>query len=88
MAKSVNLFVLNWNGRDLILDCLYSLEKVTYPNVKIYDHDVDSNPNFGTTLGTKGLPTFYCFVDGELKGQLVGSVPESKFAEFVAQHSS
>ena len=66
--------------------CLSYLEK--NPNVKIYDHDVDSNPNFGTTLGTKGLPTFYCFVDGELKGQLVGSVPESKFAEFVAQHSS
>ena len=66
--------------------CLSYLEKNS--NVKIYDHDVDSNPNFGTTLGTKGLPTFYCFVDGELKGQLVGSVPESKFAEFVVQHSS
>ena len=58
------------------------------PNVKIYDHDVDQSPNFGTILGTRGLPTFYCYVYAMLKGQLVGSVPESKLAEFVAQHSS
>ena len=66
--------------------CLSYLEK--NPNVKIYDHDVDQNPNFGSILGTRGLPTFYCYVDAKLKGQLVGSVPESKFAEFVVQHSS
>jgi len=35
MAKSVNIFVLNWNGRDLTLDCLASLEKVTYSNANI-----------------------------------------------------
>ena len=45
MAKSVNLFVLNWNGRDLTLDCLYSLEKVTYPNVNIYIIDNGSSDN-------------------------------------------
>ena len=66
--------------------CLSYLEK--NPSVKIYDHDVDENPNFGTDLGTRGLPTFYCYVNGELKGQLVGAVPESKLAEFVTQHSS
>jgi len=66
--------------------CLSYLEK--NPNVKIYDHDVDQFPNFGTMLNTRGLPSFYCYVDGKLRGQLVGSVPESKFAEFVAQHSS
>ena len=66
--------------------CLSYLKK--NPSIKIYDHDVDSGPNFGTKMNTRGLPTFYCFVKGELKGQLVGSVPESKFAEFVAQHSS
>ena len=66
--------------------CLSYLEK--NPSVKIYDHDVDENPNFGTQLGTRGLPTFYLYVNSELKGQLVGSVPESRFAEFVVQHSS
>ena len=66
--------------------CLSYLKK--NPSVKIYDHDVDNGPNFGSEMGTKGLPTFYCFINSELKGQLVGAVPESKFAEFVAQHSS
>jgi len=35
MAKSVNIFVLNWNGRELTLDCLASLEKVTYSNANV-----------------------------------------------------
>lgn len=35
MPKSVNIFVLNWNGRDLTLDCLASLAKVTYPKAKV-----------------------------------------------------
>jgi Predicted glycosyltransferases len=35
MAKSVNIFVLNWNGRDLTLDCLASLEKITYSNANV-----------------------------------------------------
>lgn len=35
MAKQVNIFVLNWNGRDLTLDCLDSLEKISYPNANV-----------------------------------------------------
>ena len=35
MAKSVNIFILNWNGRDLTLDCLASFEKVTYSNANV-----------------------------------------------------
>ena len=33
--KSVNVFVLNWNGEAIILDCLRSLDKVTYVNTNI-----------------------------------------------------
>ena len=38
--KSVNIFVLNWNGRDLTLDCLKSLKQVNYPacNVVVIDN--------------------------------------------------
>jgi hypothetical protein len=32
---SVTVIVLNWNGRDLLKDCLESLGKVTYPNYNI-----------------------------------------------------
>ena len=35
MDKSVNIFVLNWNGKDLTLDCLNSLKKITYPNTHV-----------------------------------------------------
>ena len=48
--RSVNLFVLNWNGRDLTLDCLSSLEKITYPNVKIYVIDNGSSDNSVTAI--------------------------------------
>ena len=33
--KSVNIFVLNWNGEAIIIDCLKSLNKVTYVNTNI-----------------------------------------------------
>ncbi len=33
---SVNIFVLNWNGRDLTMDCLKSLEQVNYSAHKVY----------------------------------------------------
>src|SRR5689334_14605179 len=32
-APSIAIIVLNWNGRDLTLDCLRSLEGVTTPNL-------------------------------------------------------
>ena len=35
MDKSVNIFVLNWNGKDITLDCLNSLKKITYPNTHV-----------------------------------------------------
>ena len=35
MTKWVNIFILNWNGRDLILDCLSSFQKISYSNANI-----------------------------------------------------
>ena len=35
MAKSVSIFVLNWNGRNLTLEYLASLEKFTYSNANV-----------------------------------------------------
>ena len=35
MDKLVNIFILNWNGKIMTLDCLRSLNKVTYPNINI-----------------------------------------------------
>ena len=73
--RSVNLFVLNWNGRDLILDCLSSLEKITYPNVKVYVIDNGSSDNSVTAIRNQfpdyeiiGLPENYGFARGNNAG--------------------
>lgn len=73
--RSVNLFVLNWNGRDLTLDCLSSLEKITYPNVKIYVIDNGSSDNSVTEIRNQfpdyeiiGLPENYGFARGNNAG--------------------
>ena len=79
MAGSVNLFVLNWNGRDLTLDCLSSLEKITYPNVKVYIIDNGSSDNSVTEIQNQfpdfeiiQLPENYGFSRGNNAGfQLV-----------------
>ena len=73
--RSVNLFVLNWNGRDLILDCLSSLEKITYPNVKVYVIDNGSSDNSVTAIRNQfpdyeiiELPENYGFARGNNAG--------------------
>ena len=73
--RSVNLFVLNWNGRDLTLDCLSSLEKITYPNVKVYVIDNGSSDNSVTAIRNQfpdyeiiGLPENYGFSRGNNAG--------------------
>ena len=73
--RSVNLFVLNWNGRDLTLDCLSSLEKIIYPNVKVYVIDNGSSDNSVTAIRNQfpdyeiiGLPENYGFARGNNAG--------------------
>jgi len=73
--RSVNLFVLNWNGRDLTLDCLSSLEKITYPNVKVYVIDNGSSDNSVTAIRNQfpdyeiiELPENYGFAKGNNAG--------------------
>ena len=73
--RSVNLFVLNWNGRDLTLDCLSSLEKITYPNVNVYVIDNGSSDNSVTEIRNQfpdyeiiELPENYGFARGNNAG--------------------
>ena len=73
--RSVNLFVLNWNGRDLTLDCLFSLEKITYRNVKVYVIDNGSSDNSVTAIRNQfpdyeiiELPENYGFARGNNAG--------------------
>ena len=73
--RSVNLFVLNWNGRDLTLDCLSSLANITYPNVKVYVIDNGSSDNSVTAIRNQfpdyeiiELPENYGFARGNNAG--------------------
>ena len=73
--RSVNLFVLNWNGRDLTLDCLSSLEKIAYPNVKVYVIDNGSSDNSVNAIRNQfpdyeiiELPENYGFARGNNAG--------------------
>ncbi|GAI89148.1 unnamed protein product, partial [marine sediment metagenome] len=45
MNPLVYIIILNWNGKDLTMDCLKSLAKVQYDNYKILVVDNGSNDN-------------------------------------------
>ena len=50
---SVNIFVLNWNGRDLTMDCLKSLEQVNYSAHKVYVIDNGSTDDSVSAIQNK-----------------------------------
>ena len=53
MVKSVNIFVLNWKGRDLTLDCLESLKKISYQNANVVVIDNGSNDDSVSSIKNK-----------------------------------
>jgi len=75
MAKSVNIFVLNWNGKDLTMDCLSSLQKITYPDVNVVvidngskDDSVKSIKNVYPKISVIELPDNLGFAMGNNAG--------------------
>ena len=53
MNKSINIFVLNWNGLGVIDECLSSLKKISYHNTKIILIDNGSEDNSVTFISKK-----------------------------------
>ena len=53
MNPLVYIIILNWNGRDLTLDCLKSLTKVQYDNYKILVVDNGSSDDSVKTIRNK-----------------------------------
>ena len=49
-SPSVKVIVLNWNGKDLTLECLESLKKVSYSNYTIMVADNNSSDNSVETI--------------------------------------
>jgi GT2 family glycosyltransferase len=55
LEKLVSIVILNWNGKDVIFECLKSLEKLDYPNYEIVV--VDNGSTDGSCeLLEKGYP--------------------------------
>ena len=52
-SPSVKVIVLNWNGKDLTLECLESLKKVSYSNYTIIVADNNSSDNSVETINTE-----------------------------------
>ncbi len=82
---AVQIIILNWNGRDLTLDCLDSLRKITYPNVDILVVDNGSTDDSVVAITTKypgctmlPLDNNYGYAGGNNRGfdSLGGAAPE------------
>lgn len=75
MNPLVYIIVLNWNGEDLIADCLDSLSKIKYDNYKIFVVDNNSDDNSKSIIKQKyqfvellELDKNYGFAEGNNKG--------------------
>jgi len=51
--------------------------------IVIAKHDIDSDPNFPTLNGVRGVPSFFLYKDGELKSQQVGAKQKSGFISWI-----
>jgi GT2 family glycosyltransferase len=75
MKPLVYIIILNWNGRDLTLDCLDSISKVKYENSKVLVVDNNSEDDSVKNISGKfpevevlELDKNYGYADGNNKG--------------------
>lgn len=59
-----------------------------YPDIKIYEMDIDSEINFASSSGIRGVPSTAIYVDSNFKDMLVGAVPLSALEDFVKRNTS
>lgn len=75
MSPSVHIIVLNWNGKEVIEDCLSSINKIKYDNYKVLIVDNNSTDDSVEIINQK-FPQFdilrfdtnYGFADGNNRG--------------------
>ena len=53
MEPKVSIIILNWNGLDDTIECLESLQKITYPNYEVIVVDNGSRGNDAQVLREK-----------------------------------
>ena len=86
MNKLVNIFVLNWNGKAMVLDCLRSLYKVTYPNINIVLID-NASTDGSVNLIKKEFPNIEVIQSKENLGYAGGNNYGSKNVKIESEYS-
>jgi thioredoxin 1 len=51
--------------------------------VRVAKCDIDANPQVPTNYGVRSIPTLLMFKNGQVTGQLVGSVPRAQLEELI-----
>ena len=59
-----------------------------HQEIKIYEMDIDSEINFSTSSGVRGVPSTAIYVNSEYKDMLVGAVSLSQLEDFVKKNTS
>ena len=53
--------------------------------IKIVKVNVDDNQKYAADFGIRSIPTLLIFNKGELKNQIVGSIPKAKIEKFIME---
>ena len=53
--------------------------------IKIVKVNVDNNQKYAADFGIRSIPTLLIFNKGELKNQIVGSIPKAEIEKFIME---
>ena len=53
--------------------------------IKIVKVNVDDNQKYAADFGIRSIPTLLIFNKGELKNQIVGSIPKAEIEKFIME---
>ena len=53
--------------------------------IKIVKVNVDDNQKYAADFGIRSIPTLLIFNKGELKNQIVGSIPKAEIEKFIVE---
>lgn len=53
--------------------------------IKIVKVNVDDNQKYAADFGIRSIPTLLIFNNGELKNQIVGSIPKAEIEKFIME---
>ena len=74
-------FFANWCGPCKAMSPIIDEISKEMKDVKFAKINVDDYPELASTYGVMGIPNFVVFKDGDVAGNIVGSMPKSSFKD-------